>query len=140
MVEFNHAISFVNKIKNRFNSDPETYKQFLEILQTYQRDTKDIAEVYAQVTILFNNAPDLLDEFKQFLPENGSGGALGSFMQAAGAQSMLAPPGSQEKPISKRSVKDKDTMPPAAQKKRRGQADPAKAPGGQRVSLAYHGY
>lgn len=45
MVEFNHAIAFVNKIKNRFNSDPETYKQFLEILQTYQRDTRDIAEV-----------------------------------------------------------------------------------------------
>jgi len=45
VLEFNHAISFVNKIKNRFNSDPETYKQFLEILQTYQRDTRDIAEV-----------------------------------------------------------------------------------------------
>ncbi len=45
MVEFNHAISFVNKIKNRFNNDPDTYKQFLEILQTYQRDTRDIAEV-----------------------------------------------------------------------------------------------
>ena len=44
-VEFNHAISFVNKIKTRFNNDPETYKQFLEILQTYQRDTRDIAEV-----------------------------------------------------------------------------------------------
>jgi len=47
MVEFNHAIAFVNKIKNRFNSDPETYKQFLEILQTYQRDTRDIADVSA---------------------------------------------------------------------------------------------
>lgn len=44
-VEFNHAISFVNKIKNRFNSKPDTYKQFLEILQTYQKDNKEILEV-----------------------------------------------------------------------------------------------
>jgi histone deacetylase complex regulatory component SIN3 len=45
MVEFNHAITFVNKIKNRFSGDQETYKQFLEILQTYQKETKDINEV-----------------------------------------------------------------------------------------------
>ena len=51
MVEFNHAIAFVNKIKNRFSSDPETYKQFLEILQTYQRDTRDIAEVSHEVSL-----------------------------------------------------------------------------------------
>lgn len=51
MVEFNHAIAFVNKIKNRFNSDPDTYKQFLEILQTYQRDTRDIAEASPVVCV-----------------------------------------------------------------------------------------
>ena len=45
MVEFNHAIAFVNKIKQRFSDDQDTYKQFLEILQTYQRDTRDIQEV-----------------------------------------------------------------------------------------------
>jgi paired amphipathic helix protein Sin3a len=45
VLEFNHAISFVNKIKNRYNSDPDKYKLFLEILQTYQRDTRDISEV-----------------------------------------------------------------------------------------------
>jgi paired amphipathic helix protein Sin3a len=44
-VEFNHAINYVNKIKNRFSSDPETYKQFLEILQTYQKEQKPIQEV-----------------------------------------------------------------------------------------------
>ncbi|KAI9254321.1 hypothetical protein EDC94DRAFT_238533 [Helicostylum pulchrum] len=68
-VEFNHAINYVNKIKNRFSSDPEIYKQFLEILQTYQKDQKPIQEVYAHVQFLFNGAPDLLDEFKQFLPD-----------------------------------------------------------------------
>ncbi|KAK4516705.1 Global transcription regulator sge1 [Mucor velutinosus] len=68
-VEFNHAINYVNKIKNRFSNDPETYKQFLEILQTYQKEQKPIQEVYAQVQTLFNGATDLLTEFKQFLPD-----------------------------------------------------------------------
>lgn len=68
-VEFSHAISYVNKIKTRFNSEPNVYKQFLEILQTYQTDQKPIKEVYDQVTVLFQGAPDLLDDFKKFLPD-----------------------------------------------------------------------
>jgi paired amphipathic helix protein Sin3a len=44
-VEFNHAINYVNKIKNRFANEPDTYKQFLEILQTYQKEQKPIQEV-----------------------------------------------------------------------------------------------
>lgn len=71
-VEFNHAISYVNKIKNRFSSQPDIYKQFLEILQTYQRESKPIQDVYAQVTTLFSAAPDLLEDFKQFLPESAA--------------------------------------------------------------------
>lgn len=100
-VEFNHAISYVNKIKvsfanppcpcddrllrfstqNRFQDKPEIYKQFLEILQTYQREQKPIQDVYAQVTTLFNSAPDLLEDFKQFLPESAG--------QAKAAQARL---------------------------------------------------
>ncbi|KAJ9105564.1 hypothetical protein QFC19_003546 [Naganishia cerealis] len=96
MVEFNHAIAFVNKIKNRFSGDPDTYKQFLEILQTYQKETKDIQEVYAQVTDLFQGAPDLLDEFSQFLPTaDGSqpqqGGLFGDFF--GGGPPPPGPPG-----------------------------------------------
>ncbi|KAG0224512.1 Transcriptional regulatory protein sin3 [Actinomortierella wolfii] len=71
-VEFNHAINYVHKIKNRFANDPDTYKQFLELLQAYQKEMKPITDVYSHVTMLFKNAPDLLDEFKQFLPENGN--------------------------------------------------------------------
>jgi paired amphipathic helix protein Sin3a len=44
-VEFNHAINYVNKIKQRFSNDPETYKQFLEILQTYQKEQRPIQDV-----------------------------------------------------------------------------------------------
>ncbi|KAK6462826.1 hypothetical protein DFJ63DRAFT_175977 [Scheffersomyces coipomensis] len=71
-IEFNHAISYVNKIKTRFANQPDIYKQFLEILQTYQREQKPISEVYEQVTVLFANSPDLLDDFKQFLPDTSS--------------------------------------------------------------------
>ncbi|KAG2230595.1 hypothetical protein INT48_004456 [Thamnidium elegans] len=46
-VEFNHAINYVNRIKEQ----------------------KPIQEVYAHVQYLFNGADDLLQEFKQFLPE-----------------------------------------------------------------------
>ncbi|KAK4050161.1 hypothetical protein OIV83_003732 [Microbotryomycetes sp. JL201] len=77
-MEFNHAINYVNKIKNRFIKDPETYKAFLEILQTYQKEGRAIQDVYAQVTQLFHGAPDLLDEFKQFLPDTS-----GEAVQAA---------------------------------------------------------
>ncbi|RKO92645.1 hypothetical protein BDK51DRAFT_18371 [Blyttiomyces helicus] len=77
-VEFNHAINYVNKIKNRFSSEPDTYKQFLEILQTYQKESKPIQDVYAQVQVLFKGAPDLLDEFKQFLPDTSAAQPTGS--------------------------------------------------------------
>ncbi|XP_058823423.1 paired amphipathic helix protein Sin3a isoform X2 [Topomyia yanbarensis] len=85
-VEFNHAITYVNKIKNRFHAQPEKYKRFLEILHTYQKEQKIYkegppgscnigakqlteAEVYTQVAKLFDNQEDLLREFGQFLPD-----------------------------------------------------------------------
>ncbi|KAI8987829.1 hypothetical protein BDF20DRAFT_832728 [Mycotypha africana] len=68
-LEFNQAISYVNKVKNRFLTQPDIYKRFLEILQTYQKDQRSIQEVYAEITILFEGANELLDEFKHFLPK-----------------------------------------------------------------------
>ena len=46
----------------------------MEILQTYQRESRPIQDVYAQVTQLFNSAPDLLEDFKQFLPDPSAQG------------------------------------------------------------------
>ncbi|XP_058806955.1 paired amphipathic helix protein Sin3a isoform X2 [Phymastichus coffea] len=97
-VEFNHAINYVNKIKNRFQGQPDKYKRFLEILHTYQKEQRTLkeaamaggagggsgsgagganagartlteAEVYSQVAKLFENQEDLLVEFGQFLPD-----------------------------------------------------------------------
>ncbi|KAJ7082535.1 histone deacetylase complex, SIN3 component [Mycena crocata] len=69
--EFNHAIQYLNKIKARYADDSSTYKQFLDILQAYQKEQKHLqdSQVYVQVQHLFKDAPDLLGEFKQFLPE-----------------------------------------------------------------------
>ncbi|KAE9983762.1 hypothetical protein EG327_005386 [Venturia inaequalis] len=83
-VEFNHAISYVNKIKNRFAQQPDIYKQFLEILQTYQRESKPIQDVYAQVTRLFETATDLLEDFKQFLPESAAANQNKNLARATG--------------------------------------------------------
>lgn len=38
--EFDHAIKYVTTIKRRFCDDPGTYKAFLDILHTYQREQK----------------------------------------------------------------------------------------------------
>ncbi|XP_051545084.1 SIN3 transcription regulator family member Aa [Myxocyprinus asiaticus] len=89
-VEFNHAINYVNKIKNRFQGQPNIYKSFLEILHTYQKEQRNAKEaggsytpslteqeVYAQVAQLFKNQEDLLSEFGQFLPDANSSVLLG---------------------------------------------------------------
>ncbi|KAJ6838532.1 paired amphipathic helix protein Sin3-like 4 [Iris pallida] len=74
-VEFEEAISFVNKIKNRFHADEHVYKSFLDILNMYRRESKSIQEVYQEVAILFQHHVDLLEEFTHFLPDTT--GAVG---------------------------------------------------------------
>uniref|UniRef100_A0A1J3GR05 Paired amphipathic helix protein Sin3-like 2 n=2 Tax=Noccaea caerulescens TaxID=107243 RepID=A0A1J3GR05_NOCCA len=69
-VEFEEAINFVNKIKKRFQQDEQVYKSFLDILNMYRKDNKDITEVYNEVSILFEDHLDLLEEFTRFLPES----------------------------------------------------------------------
>jgi len=66
-IEFNHAVQYVAKIKNRFRDQPEIYGEFLDILHDYQAN-RTIDEVFARVQKLFGGQPDLLDEFKYFLP------------------------------------------------------------------------
>jgi paired amphipathic helix protein Sin3a len=48
-VEFEEAISFVNKIKTRFQGDDHVYKAFLDILNMYRKENKSITEVYQEV-------------------------------------------------------------------------------------------
>ncbi|RKP25388.1 Sin3 family co-repressor-domain-containing protein, partial [Syncephalis pseudoplumigaleata] len=97
--EFNHAITFVNKIKNRFASQPDIYKQFLEILQQYQKENKPLKEVYAHVQILFRDAEDLLAEFKQFLPDPAATATAGA-STTTGMPAASRPPKRQKQVVS----------------------------------------
>ncbi|CAN0566939.1 unnamed protein product, partial [Ectocarpus sp. 12 AP-2014] len=67
--EFDHAITYVTTIKKRFSHEPQTYKAFLEILHTYQKEQRGIKDVLEQVSSLFADHPDLLREFTYFLPD-----------------------------------------------------------------------
>lgn len=72
-MEFNHAVQYVAKIKHRFKNQPQIYGEFLDILHDYQAK-RTIDEVYKRVQKLFGDQPDLLDEFKYFLPDTSQQG------------------------------------------------------------------
>ncbi|GAB1198754.1 hypothetical protein APSETT444_008083 [Aspergillus pseudonomiae] len=63
------AASFVNKVKHRFAERPELFNEFLLILQAYQRESLPLRKVYEQVEDLLGGEPDLMKDFKKFLPE-----------------------------------------------------------------------
>ncbi|KAI9248768.1 hypothetical protein BY458DRAFT_494274 [Sporodiniella umbellata] len=67
--EIHHAIRYVHKVKGRFMDRPEVYQTFLDILQNYQKEGKPIHKVYEQVKVLLEGSAELMDEFRQFLPE-----------------------------------------------------------------------
>ena len=68
-IEFDQAINYVTKIKKTFEDKPGTYRAFLEILHTYQKEQKSIKDVYEEVSRLFKDHTELLAEFSQFLPD-----------------------------------------------------------------------
>lgn len=77
-VEFNQAVSYVAKIKKRFEHAPEIYERFLRILHAYQeqrQDEESIEKVKSQITKLFKGHNDLLQEFSHFLPEGSMSAA-----------------------------------------------------------------
>ncbi|KAK1268049.1 Paired amphipathic helix protein Sin3-like 4 [Acorus gramineus] len=95
-VEFEEAINFVNKIKTRFQNDEHVYKAFLDILNMYRKEHKNITDVYQEVAILFRDHNDLLEEFTHFLPDT-SGAAHP--LHASSGRSLLR---RDDRPISMR--------------------------------------
>ncbi|KAI8102953.1 hypothetical protein M9434_005744 [Picochlorum sp. BPE23] len=101
-VEFDQAITYVNRIKQTFANDERVYKAFLEILNQYRKGLKTIQSVYEEVALLFRHHEDLLNEFSYFLPDAApaqarrqtaaprrAGGAYGA---AAGKPKRAPPP------------------------------------------------
>ncbi|KDQ63138.1 hypothetical protein JAAARDRAFT_119201 [Jaapia argillacea MUCL 33604] len=132
--EFNHAIQFLNKIKTRFQDDPNIYKQFLEILQTYQKEQKHPHEsqVYVQVQMLFRDSPELMREFKDFLPEVSgpqAPGSIGILPQLQGGPPLAAPSWSQQDPPPAPSDKlDNKAKAPPKRRKRPVEKETTPAP------------
>lgn len=50
--QFNNAIQYLNKIKARYSDDPNMYKQFLDILQTYQKEQRHLQDVSTYLAIV----------------------------------------------------------------------------------------
>ncbi|KAK7036539.1 hypothetical protein VNI00_011472 [Paramarasmius palmivorus] len=61
--------AYIHQVKQR--CDPETYKQFLDILSRYHHapETIDEEEVSRQIARLFKNAPDLRADFRIFMTQ-----------------------------------------------------------------------
>lgn len=78
-VEFSQAISYVNKIKTRFADQPDIYKQFSGNTTNLSARAKANKRSLRTSDASFQKAPDLLEDFKKFLP------GLFSFCQSAGA-------------------------------------------------------
>jgi paired amphipathic helix protein Sin3a len=157
--EFNHAIHYLNKIKARYSDDANTYKQFLDILQTYQKEQRHLqdvrdssacfclfgidgflaqSQVYVQVQLLFKDAPDLLAEFKDFLPEAvGAGPGQGGVVilpqppggPGSSTQSWPQPEPANSNPADKLVSQSMKKVPqPARRKKRVIEKDPTPVP------------
>ncbi|KAG6876148.1 hypothetical protein C0992_000678 [Termitomyces sp. T32_za158] len=135
--EFNHAIHYLNKIKARYSDDANTYKQFLDILQTYQKEQRHLqdpafqSQVYVQVQLLFKDAPDLLAEFKDFLPEAVAGQNQGPAILpqpvASGSVSTwVAPENNQSSSPGEKTIKKAAV--PSKRKKRGAEKEPTPVP------------
>ncbi|KAJ3444974.1 sin3b-related [Anaeramoeba flamelloides] len=64
----NKMIGYVNKIKQRFSLNSKPYRDFLDILQRFDKNNS-LQEICNEVSELFTEHHDLLEEFIQFLPE-----------------------------------------------------------------------
>jgi len=67
-IDFKKAMCYISKVKTRFTQRPEIYQAFLELLQNYQKGSKSLQDVFPGVIQLFRSAPDLVQDFRHFLP------------------------------------------------------------------------
>ncbi|CAI0386562.1 unnamed protein product [Linum tenue] len=73
--QFDEAVDLVDRVKTRFAGDRGVYHSFLDILNTYRKNHKTMAQVYEEVAALFKDHQDLLQDFVRFLPDDGNFGA-----------------------------------------------------------------
>lgn len=62
------AISYVLRVKERFERNREKYERFLETVKDYGDRKIDFVELYATLANLFQDHPDLIWGLLRFLP------------------------------------------------------------------------
>ncbi|KAH9943527.1 hypothetical protein B0H21DRAFT_490302 [Amylocystis lapponica] len=65
---FQPAMSFVARVKKRYQNDPERYRQFLETLSDKSTLSPNDNDILQRIGKLFFDAPDLMKVFEEFLP------------------------------------------------------------------------
>ena len=69
--EFDHAINYVTTIKRHFSNEPDTYKKFLKLLHTYQKEQRGISRSvgYSAHPASSPTTPISLKTLHTFLPD-----------------------------------------------------------------------
>ncbi|XP_010436163.1 PREDICTED: paired amphipathic helix protein Sin3-like 5 [Camelina sativa] len=65
---FSDAMRFIRKVKTRFQDDDHSWNSFLNSLISFRKDHKSVIKVVHEMTVLFQDHDDLLEEFSLFLP------------------------------------------------------------------------
>ena len=65
--KFGAATQFVDQVQSRFVDQPEVYKTFLRILNDFKPKKMNKSELRAEVNILFDGHPDLIEGFNDFI-------------------------------------------------------------------------
>ncbi|KAF8054334.1 hypothetical protein FPV67DRAFT_1131121 [Lyophyllum atratum] len=68
--EYDRARRYLDKIRRRYWDDLGTYYEFLFVFRRQAGDERLCAEAYGRAQILFKDSPDLLADFKDFLPDS----------------------------------------------------------------------
>jgi hypothetical protein len=63
------ALSYVERVKAQFDTQPDVYKKFLDILRDWQAGNTDVPGVTGKISTLFSGDPELVRGFPTFLPE-----------------------------------------------------------------------
>ncbi|KAF9962416.1 Transcriptional regulatory protein sin3 [Mortierella alpina] len=66
---YRSAVDYVGLVKKAYESNPRVYTEFLDALEKYHGLSSSIEQLVRTVMALFQDQPDLLMGFKEFLPE-----------------------------------------------------------------------
>ncbi|KAF9559925.1 hypothetical protein EC968_006391 [Mortierella alpina] len=66
---YRSAVDYVGLVKKAYESNSQVYSEFLDALEKYHGMSSSIEQLVRTVMALFQDQPDLLMGFKEFLPE-----------------------------------------------------------------------